>query len=239
MKRLLAALLALTVLLCLPGCGGEKAAEAVPETIQEFATARIGTTTGSIQCALVPEILPEAELVEFNTLTDAVMALTSGKVDAVATEDAVCMAMRREGQPLRRVAEPMGTSPYGILFGKGTDPRLKEEFNAFLADSKADGSLEQLEQKWFGEQTPVDTPDYSDLTGRENVIRFAVDSADYLAYGAKPCHPSTLGNEVWIHYNENDPADCFVASDARFKSGLISTLVTALLGIAFLFLELS
>ena len=176
MKRLLAALLALTVLLCLPGCGGEKAAEAVPETIQEFATARIGTTTGSIQCALVPEILPEAELVEFNSLTDAVMALTSGKVDAVATEDAVCMAMRREGQPLRRVAESMGTSPYGILFGKGTDPRLKEEFNAFLADSKADGSLEQLEQKWFGEQTPVDIPDYSDLTGRENVIRFAVES---------------------------------------------------------------
>lgn len=74
---------------------------------------------------------------------------------------------------------------------------------------------------------------------RYPVIRFSVDSADYLAYGAKPCHPSTLGNEVWIHYNENDPADCFVASDARFKSGLISTLVTALLGIAFLFLELS
>ena len=74
---------------------------------------------------------------------------------------------------------------------------------------------------------------------RYPVIRFSVDGTDYLAYGTKPCHPSTLGNEVWVHYNENAPADCFVASDARFKSGLIMTLVTAVLGIVFLMLELS
>ena len=74
---------------------------------------------------------------------------------------------------------------------------------------------------------------------RYPVIRFSVDGTDQLAYGVKPCHPSTLGNEVWVHYNENAPADCFVTSDSRFKSGLIMTLVTAVLGIVFLMLELS
>ena len=74
---------------------------------------------------------------------------------------------------------------------------------------------------------------------RYPVIRFSVDGTDYLAYGAKPCHPSTLGNEVWVNYNANDPADCFVTSDSRFKGGLIFTLVTAVLGIVFLMLELS
>lgn len=74
---------------------------------------------------------------------------------------------------------------------------------------------------------------------RYPVIRFSVDSTDYLAYGVKPCHPSTLGNEVWVYYNESAPADCFVASDARFKGGLIMALVTAVLGIVFLMLELS
>lgn len=74
---------------------------------------------------------------------------------------------------------------------------------------------------------------------RYPVIRFSVDGTDYLAYGAKPCHPSTLGNEVWVHYNANDPADYYVTSDSRFKGGLIFTLVTAVLGIVFLMLELS
>ena len=74
---------------------------------------------------------------------------------------------------------------------------------------------------------------------RYPVIRFSVDGTDHLAYGVKPCHPSTLGNEVWVYYNENDPADCFVASDSRFKGGLILTLVTAVLGIVFLMLEMS
>lgn len=74
---------------------------------------------------------------------------------------------------------------------------------------------------------------------RYPVIRFSVDGTDYLAYGVKPCHPSTLGNEVWVHYNPNNPADCYVTSDSRFKGGLISTLVTAVLGIVFLILEMS
>lgn len=74
---------------------------------------------------------------------------------------------------------------------------------------------------------------------RYPVIRFSVEGADHLAYGVKPCHPSTVGNEVWVHYNASNPADCYVTSDSRFKGGLILTLVTAVLGIVFLILELS
>ena len=74
---------------------------------------------------------------------------------------------------------------------------------------------------------------------RYPVIRFSAEGTDHLAYGAKPCHPSTLGNEVWVNYDPNNPADCYVTSDSRFKSGLSLTLVTAVLGIVFLMLELS
>ena len=74
---------------------------------------------------------------------------------------------------------------------------------------------------------------------RYPVIRFEVDGVTYRAYGQKPCHPSTLGNEVWIHHTTGDPADCYVTSDSRFKGDLIMTLVTAVLGIVFLMLEMS
>ena len=66
-----------------------------------------------------------------------------------------------------------------------------------------------------------------------------MEGITYRAYGQKSCHPSTIGNEVWVNYNLQDPADCYVTSDSRFKSGLILTLVTAVLGILFLILEAS
>lgn len=76
-------------------------------------------------------------------------------------------------------------------------------------------------------------------SARYPMIRFVAEGTDYFAYGEKPCHPSTLGNEVWVHYNASNPADCYVASDSRFKGGLILTLVSAVLGIVFLMLEMS
>lgn len=74
---------------------------------------------------------------------------------------------------------------------------------------------------------------------RYPVIRFEVDGATYLAYGQKPCHPSTVGNEVWVNYNTNDPADGYLTSNSRFKGGLFLTLGSAVLGILFGILEAS
>ena len=76
-------------------------------------------------------------------------------------------------------------------------------------------------------------------SARYPMIRFVAEGTDYFAYGEKPCHPSTLGNEVWVNYNIQAPADCYVTSDSRFKGGLIMTLVTAVLGVVFLMLEMS
>lgn len=71
------------------------------------------------------------------------------------------------------------------------------------------------------------------------VIRFEVDGAVYLAHSARPAHPSTKGNEVWVRYNPANPADNFVASNSHPKLSVGLTLVTAFLGVAFLVMELN
>lgn len=70
------------------------------------------------------------------------------------------------------------------------------------------------------------------------VIRFEAYGAAYLAHKNRPDHPSTKGNEEWVRYNVQDPADNFVASDSHPKLSVGLTLVTAFLGAAFLMLEL-
>ena len=69
------------------------------------------------------------------------------------------------------------------------------------------------------------------------VIRFEADGAVYLAHSARPAHPSTKGNEEWVRYNPQNPADNFVSSDSNPKVAVGLTLVTAFLGVAFLIME--
>ena len=71
------------------------------------------------------------------------------------------------------------------------------------------------------------------------VIRFEAGSTSHLAYGARPAHPSTKGNEVWVRYDPANPADNFVASNSHPKLSVGLTLVTAFLGAAFLLMELN
>ena len=71
------------------------------------------------------------------------------------------------------------------------------------------------------------------------VIRFEVDGTVYLTHSARPAHPSTKGNEVWVHYNPTNPADNFVALNSNPKLSVGLTLATAFIGAAFLIMELN
>ena len=71
------------------------------------------------------------------------------------------------------------------------------------------------------------------------VIRFEAGSTSHLAYGARPAHPSTKGNEIWVRYNPANPADAFLSSDSNPKLSVGLALVTAILGAAFLIMELN
>ena len=71
------------------------------------------------------------------------------------------------------------------------------------------------------------------------VIHFEAGSTSHLAYGARPAHLSTKGNEVWVRYNPATPADAFLSSDSTPKLSVGLALVTAILGAAFLIMELN
>ncbi len=74
---------------------------------------------------------------------------------------------------------------------------------------------------------------------RYPVICFEVDGMIYHAYGQKPCHPATQGNEEWVCYNPQDPSDCYITSNSARKTAILLTVITGVLGVIFLILEAS
>ncbi len=48
---------------------------------------------------------------------------------------------------LKIVGEPLGTEDFGFIFPKGSD--LVAPINAAIAEMKADGTIDALNNKWF------------------------------------------------------------------------------------------
>ncbi|MCD7058764.1 transporter substrate-binding domain-containing protein [Pelagibacterium xiamenense] len=84
----------------------------------------------------------------FETFGASVAALGAGDVDTVLM-DATSTAGYMGANPgaFKVIDQPMGTEQFGFIFTPGSD--LVEPVNAALAQMREDGTLAELEQKWF------------------------------------------------------------------------------------------
>ena len=110
----------------------------------------IAAQTNTIQSAYVAET--GATLLEFATPDETIAAVLSGEADAVfADADFLLPKAEESGGELVVVGDPV---PLGGGIGLGlreTDTELKDKFNAAIDSMKADGTLNALLVKWFGD----------------------------------------------------------------------------------------
>ena len=84
----------------------------------------------------------------FETFGATVQALQAGDVDLVLTDSVAAKGyVDASGGKLKVVGGPLGTEDFGFIFPKGSD--LVAPINAAIAELKADGTLDALNQKWF------------------------------------------------------------------------------------------
>jgi len=118
----------------------------------DVSTAVIAAQTATIQAGYVAQ--SGATLVEFATPEETVAAVRNGEADAVfADKDYLAPLVEESAGALMFVGEEV---PLGGGVGMGlreSDTDLKEKFDAAITAMKADGSLNALLIKWFGEGT--------------------------------------------------------------------------------------
>ncbi len=84
----------------------------------------------------------------FETFGASIQALRTGDVDLVLT-DGTAGAGYVDANPgvFKLVGEAMGTEDFGFIFPKGSD--LVDAINSGIASMKADGTIDELNTKWF------------------------------------------------------------------------------------------
>ncbi|KIC44683.1 amino acid ABC transporter [Ruegeria sp. ANG-S4] len=144
----------------------------VPPAASAFAAASDGADlsggvvaaqTATIQAGYVAE--SGATLVEFATPEETIAAVRSGEADAVfADKDYLVPIVEESGGELVFVGDDV---PLGGGVGMGvreSDGELRGKFDEAITSMKADGTLNEMLKKWFGEGTATYGTDGSVVT---------------------------------------------------------------------------
>lgn len=110
------------------------------------------STTGADEARKVPN----AQVIDYNTINEAFLALKSGAVDAVVNDYPVSAYYIKQNPKDAKIVGDLRTSEhYGIAFPK-KNTELLEKVNSALKTLKENGKYAEIYKKWFG----ADPPDY-------------------------------------------------------------------------------
>ena len=169
MRRQSKALL-LILLLCL--FVSAALAESVPEyaSIRELEGKTLGYNIGTVDDLTVRNRVPETKSLYFNTLTDRLAALESGKIDAaIGGEPAMRRAMRQHST-LAIIPEILAASDYGFAFAKGSP--LTARFDEVLRELESEGKLKAAWEKWVVSASAEKNMPEQTWPGKNGVLRY-------------------------------------------------------------------
>jgi putative glutamine transport system substrate-binding protein len=117
---------------------------------QDLAGKRVAVLEGSVQQSDLPAVAPEARLIAFTILPDAIQALKNKQVDALCQDDVAVLTAARMKAELRTAGKPFLPRPYAMAVRKG-DRKFLDWLNAQLERMKTDGTIQRLRRQHFGD----------------------------------------------------------------------------------------
>ncbi len=125
-------------------------------SFEAMAGKKLGVQLGSIQqeaAKTATEKVPTIQVVPLNRISEIIQELKAGRIDAALIEDTVASGFISANPDLEfNVLPNEGEAGSAIAFPKGSP--LLAEFNSVLKDMIDSGKMNELVNKWFGDQRP-------------------------------------------------------------------------------------
>lgn len=115
------------------------------QTLEELKGKKFGAELGTTKEAAARKI-EGAEVTPFSSSTGALMALKSGKIDAIVLDESVALNFIETNSELM-IGVILEGEPKAIAFNKD-DNELKEKFNEVLQELLNDGTIQKLREKY-------------------------------------------------------------------------------------------
>ncbi|MBQ9008886.1 MAG: transporter substrate-binding domain-containing protein [Clostridia bacterium] len=133
----------------------------VYSSLKTLNTARIGIPSGTSFDLMVQKALPGAKLSYYNSQSDLLTALDTGKIDAFPTDEPSIRYIMGQNASVTYIPEYLSTFEFAYCFNKTeAGQKLRDEFSEFISEKKEEGFLDALSKEWFdaaeGEKKVVD-----------------------------------------------------------------------------------
>ncbi len=126
-----------------------------PTRLEHLNGKTVGYLMGASYTDAVEAALPDSQIVGYNSFSEMIQALKSGRIAGYIADEPIAQTHLRETDGLRLLPdEPLTDDRFGFLFAKD-DTELQTAFNGILQKLKAEGALDALKEKWIlGEGDP-------------------------------------------------------------------------------------
>lgn len=147
----------------------------------------VSCQTGSIADVLVDSVIPDVTYSYFNTLTDQLTALQNNKVEAVPVDEPVARLSVSKNADLTILPERIVEDHYAVALQKNSE--LTAQVNSAIEQLKADGTLEEMKEKWTGPDDGKKVLPQLDYPGENGTLRvvhsIAVEPMGYMGAEGK------------------------------------------------------
>ncbi|MCK9202924.1 MAG: ABC transporter substrate-binding protein/permease [Bacteroidales bacterium] len=118
------------------------------KSIKDIRNKRIGVLLGSIHDAYAIKTFPDATILQFQTVSDLLFAINSGKTDVGFFDQTSLKDIFSKNQELGILTENLFSVPIAAGFNK-EDVNLREQFNKFLKEIRGNGIYKDMCDRWM------------------------------------------------------------------------------------------
>ena len=171
-KKIILVLSVMCLMICLSACSKDEKQEetGVIESVEQLNGHDMGCMSGSIFDELIKEKFPDSEIIYFNSRSELLLGLTTGKIDGFISDEPVAMMMKKQNDQVTYLDEAVGEVDYGICFSDNAKEILKQ-FNEYLARIMENGHIKELQEKWITPEGTQQKKVERKLTGENGTIR--------------------------------------------------------------------
>ncbi len=155
-------------------------------TIADYAGKTIGSAVGTTYDKSIEANIPGALISYFTSYGDMVAALEADRIDAFCADEPVVRYIMSNNRHITYLPEKLDSYDFGFAFPKtGKGKALCGQFSEFIRKAKTDGTMEELDSKWFGgDVSQQTTPDTEALSAENGILKMSVepDNPPFVTY---------------------------------------------------------
>ena len=121
------------------------------EVLESLTEKAVGVQTGSTMETIAPQIIKDPVLSYYPTIPDGLMALRTGRIEAMVCDEPVLNYFNTmSDEPVRAIINYDYSENVATAFRKNSEgEKLRDEYDAFLSAMEEEGRLQELKDKWI------------------------------------------------------------------------------------------